>query len=98
MQYIIPCHDCVSALGNKEQPVPWDSITPIFALSGEAAGFFVRPRRQEKVSLSARNSTCELLLSSCLQVPAITLMSYILTYFMMYFTTVVLINYFIWPV
>lgn len=45
MQYIILCHACVSVLGNKEQPVPWDSITAILALSGEAAGFFIRPRR-----------------------------------------------------
>lgn len=43
MQYIIPCHGCVSAPGNKEQPVPWDSIAAIFSLSGEAAslGFFL---------------------------------------------------------
>lgn len=48
MQYIIPCHDYVSALGNKEQPVPWDSITATFALSGEVAGFFIRPRRWKR--------------------------------------------------
>lgn len=48
MQYIIPCHDCMSALGNKEQPVPWDTLTVIFALS---EGCFCKTRKMKRVSL-----------------------------------------------
>lgn len=49
----------------------------------------------KKVSLLAGNCTCEQLSSSSLRFPAITWMSYILIYFIMYFTTAALINYFI---
>lgn len=48
MQYIIPCHDCMSALGNKEQPVPWDTVTVIFALS---ESFFLKTQKMKRASL-----------------------------------------------
>lgn len=94
MQYIIPCHDCMSALGNKEQPVPWDAVTDIFALS---ESFFYKTQKIKRVSLFSLNCSCELQWSISLCFPAITLMSNILIYFI-YFTTLVLINYFIWSV
>ena len=45
MQYIIPCHDCVSS---GKWGAAWDSTAAIFALSGEATILSIRLRRQKK--------------------------------------------------
>jgi len=54
MQYVIPCHDSVSALGNKEQLVPWDSVTAIFALSGEVQVFIQGPEDEKGLPFSLK--------------------------------------------